>query len=629
MEQNPIPEMAVALRAPATELPDQSPNWPAAEPGSRLPYPSHSVQFYNSDASLAREVSAFLGPALAAGNSALLVATAAHSRAFADELKTRGLSLARIIAQGRYIELEAAETLAKLMVDGLPDAERFAHVIGGTVLRTNAAAQADHPCVAVFGEMVALLWAAAKTEAALKLEKLWNGLAATHPFALRCAYPISGFSRQEHVDPFLKICALHSAVLPAETYTRVVTQDERVRGVAEWQQKPQVLASGAPLAENELRFRLFVEAVQDYAIFFLDPEGNVTTWNPGAERIKGYKGSEIIGKHFSCFYPEEDIWSGKPYRELEIAAHLGRFEDEGWRLRKDGSQFWANVIITAIRNHAGQLLGFAKITRDFTERRRTQEALRQTNVELAAEVAEKKSAEQKLAASERSLRELSLRLLRSQDEERKRIGRDLHDSLGQYLAMLKLNLEVLEPVLGVEREEAAGRFAQCIHLADEAIKEVRTLSYLLYPPMLEETGLHSATSWYLDGFSKRSGIQTSFDADPDQGRLPREAELALFRVLQESLTNVHRHSGSATASVRLFRTDTTVVLEVRDSGKGIPFDLLDQFAEDAKGSWGVGLRGMDERMRQLGGKLEIASENGTTIRASVPAPEPLPAASKP
>ena len=124
------------------------------------------------------------------------------------------------------------------------------------------------------------------------------------------------------------------------------------------------------LRESEQRFRLLVENVNDYAIFMLDPEGKVSTWNAGAERIKGYRADEIIGQHFSRFYTPEDLLSGKPDMELKSAALQGRFEDEGWRVRKDGSRFWANVIITAIRDHNGTLLGFSKITRDFTERRK-------------------------------------------------------------------------------------------------------------------------------------------------------------------------------------------------------------------------------------------------------------------
>ncbi len=141
--------------------------------------------------------------------------------------------------------------------------------------------------------------------------------------------------------------------------------------------------SEVALRRSEERSRLFVDAVQDYAIFMLDPEGCVSTWNTGAERIKGYKASEIIGQHFSRFYPEEDVRAGKPAWELDVATKEGRFEDEGWRVRKDGSRFWANVIITPVRDSAGDLLGFTKVTRDFTERMLAQKSLEESKLKIA------------------------------------------------------------------------------------------------------------------------------------------------------------------------------------------------------------------------------------------------------
>jgi len=163
-----------------------------------------------------------------------------------------------------------------------------------------------------------------------------------------------------------------------------------------------------------------------------------------------------------------------------------------------------------------------------------------------------------------------------------------------------------------------------VRLADDALKEVRTISYLLYPPLLEEMGLKSAIPWYLDGFSKRSNIQTKFDVDPEFRRISPEAELALFRILQEGLTNVHRHSGSASAAVKLSQLDGEAVLEISDSGKGISPKLLQDFGEDLAGSVGVGLRGMNARVTQLGGKLEVRSTgNGTVVEARVPVGDAL------
>jgi signal transduction histidine kinase len=222
-----------------------------------------------------------------------------------------------------------------------------------------------------------------------------------------------------------------------------------------------------------------------------------------------------------------------------------------------------------------------------------------------------------LEESENSLRQLSRHLLRTQDAERRRIGRDLHDSLGQYLAALKMKLAALNAIAG--RDAGVARdIEECVHLADESIKEVRTVSYLLYPPMLEQFGLKSAISWYLDGFSDRSGIKTSFGIGKDFGRLDPDVELAMFRVLQESLTNVHRHSGSSTAEVRLRIQDGEAILEISDHGKGISGNL-EKAGTIGIGTLGVGMRGMNERMRQLGGRIELSSSSsGTTVTAIIP-----------
>jgi PAS domain S-box-containing protein len=383
----------------------------------------------------------------------------------------------------------------------------------------------------------------------------------------------------------------------------------------------------ATLRQSQERFRLLVNGVRDYAIFFLDPKGRIGSWNLGAERITGYKAYEVLDQDFSCLFTPEDQSAGLPQHLLEHAEKEGRFEEEGWRVRKDGTRFWTEAVVSALRDEYGQLQGFAKITRDVTERRRAQETIQNANRELEREVQERRRAEAKLQASERSLRQLSAHLLRTQEEERRRIGRELHDSLGQHLAMVKMSLAALQSTVGAEQEEAATEFAECSDAVDSAIKEVRTISYLLYPPMLEELGLESAVPWYLDGFSKRSGIETSFEMTPGFGRLPEAVELALFRVLQESLTNVHRHSGSPTARVRLACENGHVVFEVKDCGKGLPATESQAAPQESLGTSGLGLRGMTERLREVGGTLEINSgRKGTTVRAIVPFSERADAA---
>jgi PAS domain S-box-containing protein len=579
----------------------------------------HVVRFYSEDTALIDTLAPVVGAALAAGDAALIIATKPHRDDLALRLDSLGFHTASAIRQGRYIALDAAETMAQFMVDEWPDAARFAELMGAAIKRARKAAGGDRARVLAFGEMVALLWDQGKVEATIRLEQLWNELASSHAFSLCCAYPTATFGRTEHAAPFQKICAEHSHVVPGHSYAGLLGEEERMRTIAYLEQRNHALEAEAALRQSEERFQLLVATVQDYAIFMLDTEGRVSTWNIGAQRIKGYAASEIIGKHFSTFYPQDAIDSRIPENELKVAAKVGRFEDEGWRIRKDGSRFFANVIITALHDEAGRLCGFSKITRDITERKQNEEALKESNLRLGAEIAERIIAERKLHNSEQSLRNLSGQLLRAQDEEHRRFGRELHDSVGQCLAVLKMGLDSLKSDIAPDKGGAGQQLAECVALAEQAIREVRTISYLLHPPMLEEMGLNTAIPWYVDGFAKRSGIQTTLEITPrDFGRLPRDVELAIFRVLQESLTNVHRHSGSVTAHARIAIRDGFVNLEVRDDGKGIPPNLL-EMGPDSLAKLGVGLRGMTERMRQLGGNLEfISNDRGTTVRAAVP-----------
>ena len=214
-----------------------------------------------------------------------------------------------------------------------------------------------------------------------------------------------------------------------------------------------------------------------------------------------------------------------------------------------------------------------------------------------------------------ALRSLSARLLVLQDAERRRIARDLHDSLGQYLAGAKMTLEVVARSLPPN-----ALLADSINILDKAIIETRTISHLLHPPLLDEVGFASAAKWYVQGFSERSGISVDLNLPHDLGRLPALVELTLFRVLQESLTNIHRHSRSPQAQITVSRLPGGIEIEVRDRGKGMSPDVLEKFLAN-DGSVGIGLAGMRERVRDLGGRIEIRSdESGTLITASLPAP---------
>ncbi len=222
-----------------------------------------------------------------------------------------------------------------------------------------------------------------------------------------------------------------------------------------------------------------------------------------------------------------------------------------------------------------------------------------------------------LEAAEEGLRQLSRRLMKTQDEERRRIARELHDSLGQYLAAAKMTIDHLRATLGGDAETGK-TLRDAAAQIETAIIETRTLSYLLHPPLLDEIGLASALAWYVDGFSKRSGIAVQVHIPQGFGRLPHEAETALFRVVQECLTNVHRHSASHSASVSLSRSGGELRLEIRDHGKGMPRSIAIHGPKCA--DLGVGMQSIYERVCQLRGQMEIQSEpgKGTAVIVTVP-----------
>jgi signal transduction histidine kinase len=446
---------------------------------------AHVVQFYGEDGFLLDELSRFIGTALGAGNGAVVIATKEHRDGLARRLKAWGLDTTKATEQGRYIPLDAAETLTKFMLDGSPDPTLFVELVGGIISRVRAASGGEQGQVVAFGEMVSLLWNAGKPDAAIRLEQLWNELAKTHIFSLRCAYPMSSFYREEHGDLLLKICAEHSGVIPGESYTALVSNDERLRSIAHLQQKATAL-------ENEI-----------------------------------------------------------------------------------------------------------------AERRQVEEKLRRSQAELESLV------EQRTAA----LRQLSSRLLSLQDSERRRIARELHDSLGQYLVALKLDIDLLRRSPG-----NVDLWSQSEELLERCIAEVRTLSYLLHPPTMDAVGIASAARWYVEGFGLRSGLQLNLDAPNDPVRLPDAIELALFRVLQEALTNVHRHSGASAADILIRRSSGEVTLEVKDNGRGMEQGMLDRFRQAGTGT-GVGLMSMHERARELGGNVRIeSSSTGTSMRITIPVP---------
>ncbi len=359
----------------------------------------------------------------------------------------------------------------------------------------------------------------------------------------------------------------------------------------------------------------------DDAIVSKTLEGIITSWNIGAERLFGYTASEAVGQHISLIIPvnrrdEETVI----IEQIKQGDRIEHFDTV--RIRKDKTPFDVSLTISPVRDARGKIIGASKIARDITQRKRIERELRDseeryrtladaldTQVQFRTQELERRNSE---------LRVLSGRLMESQDQERRRIARELHDSAGQTLAALAMKL-------GQLAQDAKNNPAQAKDIADaqsflqHLSQEIRTTSYLLHPPLLDESGLSSALSWYAQGLKERSGLDVDLRIPDKFGRLPADMELVVFRIVQESLTNVHRHSGSKSASIQVARGVDKIIVEIRDQGAGMSPEKLAEI--QSQGS-GVGISGMRERLRHFSGELIVESNGtGTRIVATLPTKE--------
>jgi PAS domain S-box-containing protein len=372
-----------------------------------------------------------------------------------------------------------------------------------------------------------------------------------------------------------------------------------------------------------------IVASSDDAIISKNLDGVITSWNKAAEHTLGYSADEAVGKHITLIIPpdrrheENDI-----LRRLRNGERIDHFETV--RQRKDGTLFDVSVTISPVKDSSGRIIGASKVARDITERKRLDLAVRQSeeryrelsetlDAEVRARTAELEERSREVLIQAEQVRKLSWQVLRIQDEERRHIARELHDSAGQNLTVLGMNLTAIAQKAKKQAPEMSESVEQTVEMVQELTKEIRTTSYLLHPPLLDENGLPAALSWYIRGLSERSGLDIAFSISEEFGRLPREQELTIFRLVQECLTNIHRHSGSKTATIQINRDSDRVLVEVRDQGKGIPHEKLVQIEQ---GISGVGIRGMRERLRQFQGEMIVDSVGtGTTVVVTIPTPK--------
>jgi PAS domain S-box-containing protein len=327
------------------------------------------------------------------------------------------------------------------------------------------------------------------------------------------------------------------------------------------------------------------------AIIVRDVNSVILFWNRGAQQTYGYSPAEACGNVSHQFLRTEFL---EPFDQMhEKLFNRGSWEGELVHWTREGKRIIVASRQVLQHDQQGRTIGILEINRDITTRKEAEE----------------------------SLRNLSARLLQLQDEERRRIARELHDSTGQSLAALVIHLSAVNARVTDTDPAAADLLREAIQLSQKASDDTRTLSYLLYPPTLDHAGLKSALEWYIEGFTQRSKVKVDLKVSLGPGRLAEIVERTLFRIVQESLTNIFRHSGSDTASVLIALGAGIVRLEVADNGKGMPDDILAAL-NSSGGQLGVGIRGMKERVRQLGGWLQIRSQQGgTTIIVSLPVRE--------
>jgi len=328
------------------------------------------------------------------------------------------------------------------------------------------------------------------------------------------------------------------------------------------------------------------------AIFVRDMADRITYWSKGASELYGYTCDEALGR-----VTHELLRTVFPEPLENVRAQLDR--DDRWtgelvHKKKNGTEIVVTTRWVLDRDPYGNPRSILETNTDITQRKQAERAFKE--------------------------KEFSARLLQLQDDERRRLARELHDGVGQLLAAMGMNAVKL----CAEKSKLSPDTARCAEenakLIEQASADIRTVSYLLHPPLLDEMGLHSALKWYIDGFAERSKIAANLELPIDFGRLPKDHEMCLFRLVQESLTNIHRHSGSSTAKVRLWRTPGEVKMEVSDDGRGIPQEIRSKIASGETA--GVGFRGMQERVKQIGGTLGIhCNGKGTSVVVTLPLTE--------
>ena len=365
---------------------------------------------------------------------------------------------------------------------------------------------------------------------------------------------------------------------------------------------------------SEEHYRLMVQNAQDYAIFTLDKHGRIATWNQGGFRLTGYREAEALGQASALIFTPEDQAAGAPEQELETARMHGEALDERWHLRKDGSRFWGSGLMIALRDEAGELRGYAKILRDYTERKQMEDALRQSQADLHALNAQ---LVERIEARTAQTRQLAAELVLAEQKERDRIAHILHDDLQQLLYALQTNLFLLRqevmvnaaPSLLTAFQESEAMIGQIIHLARQQTVD-------LSPPVLQSEGLVEALRWLATYIQRLYQVEVTVEAQVSPRLYSSELRILLFQLVRELLFNVVKHADVQQAQVHIKTEDDVLVVQVIDQGVGFEVDRV--LATPHAG--GYGLFSIHDRLTLFGGRLTLASTIGVGTEATIRLP---------
>ena len=632
----------------------------------------HIAQLYSHETVLVESLRMFTTHGMARGEAVLLVLTPSHRNLLLPHLKADGLDVGGLQHDGQLLLLDAAEVLTRFMQDGMPDATLFRMSVGEIVERMKSRGNRK---IRVFGEMVDLLWRS-NQPAAVCLEQLWSELIKSSDLSLFCAYSTSHVHESfpealrtphSHIITTAMVESSGDAIVGHTLDRRIVYWNrgaesiygyapdevigrpssilmppgqnelpgviERVRRgekVEHYETKRlrkdgaviDVSVAVSPIStrdgevvgvsvvgrdiserklaeEASLRLAAIVDSSDD-AIIGKTMDTTIVSWNRGAERIYGYTAAEIIGRPISVLLP--------PGSEDEVPAIMKRLRRgekvehyETKRRRKDTTVIDVSVSVSLIKTRNGEIIGASAVARDITERKQAEAA----RLHIA-----------RLEDSQAAHRLLLERVFETQEQERRRIARELHDEAGQLMASLLVGLRALDDSETVD--EAKAHAQRLRGIAAQAIDEVGRLARGLHSSVLDDHGLGVALQRYVADYSTIHKIATDLTLnEPDLIDLPPAVQLAVFRILQEALTNVARHSGATALSIRLARSPTVLETTIEDNGSGFQVDGASVNSETH-----LGLQSMRERAAILGGTMSVTSgSTGTTIRVQLPLEE--------